>query len=50
MLPFNERDYNIHKEEHQETLDQGRCLIFCVFKIMSLPNREGFLIFNNSKP
>jgi len=41
----NERFYNIHKEEHQETLDQGRCLTFCVFKIVRPSrNREGFLI------
>ena len=46
----NERDYNIYKEEHQEALDQGRCLIFCIFKIIEpSPSREGFLIFNHSK-
>ena len=33
----NERDFNIYKEEYQDALDQGRCLTFCIFKIMSLP-------------
>jgi hypothetical protein len=33
----NERDFNIYNEEHQEALEQGRCLTFCIFKIMSLP-------------
>jgi hypothetical protein len=37
FLRFDERDYNIYKEEHQETPYQGRCLIFCIFKIISLP-------------
>ncbi|HEY2648497.1 MAG TPA: hypothetical protein VGI38_04860, partial [Puia sp.] len=37
FLRLNERDYNIYKEEHQETPEWGRCLIFCIFKIMSLP-------------
>jgi hypothetical protein len=45
----NERDFNIYKEEHQDVPEQGRCLTFCIFKIMSLPFQEGFLIFNNSK-
>ncbi len=29
----NERDFNIYKEEHQEALNGGRCLTFCIFKI-----------------
>jgi len=48
FLRFNERDYNIYKEEHQEIPAWGRCLIFCISKIISLPSQEGFLIFNHS--
>jgi hypothetical protein len=29
----NERDFNIYKEEHQDALNKGRCLTFCIFKI-----------------
>ena len=47
LLP-DERDYNIYKEEHQDIPTRGRCLIFCIFKIISLPPQEGFLIFNHS--
>jgi hypothetical protein len=32
FLRRNERDYNIYKEEHQEALDQGRCLNFVYSK------------------
>jgi hypothetical protein len=48
FLRLNERDYNIYKEEHQDIPARGRCLIFCIFKIVSLPSQEGFLIFNHS--
>jgi hypothetical protein len=52
FLRLNERDYNIYNEEHQETPDQGRCLTFCITKIVGLP-RTGkafcFLIIQNRK-
>jgi hypothetical protein len=33
FLRLNERDYNKYKEdEHQEALDQGRCLIILYFQ------------------
>jgi hypothetical protein len=49
---LNERDFNIYNEEHQEAPYRGGCLIFCIFKIMSLPPQGrlfDFLIIQNRK-
>jgi hypothetical protein len=45
----NERDFNIYNKEHQEVPHRGRCLTFCIFKIMSLPKQGRLFLFKNSK-
>jgi hypothetical protein len=52
FLRQNERDYNLYKEEHQDALEQGRCLTFCIVKIVE-PSPTGkafcFLTYKTCK-